>query len=54
MDQPSINPRDFPLLLRRRTATTAGAVILGLAALAFAWTADQAAKLFTLDRKSVV
>lgn len=48
MDQPSINPRDFPLLLRRRTATTAGAVILGLAALAFAWTADQAAKLFTL------
>lgn len=40
------NPRDFPVLLRRRTATTMGAVILGLAALAFAWAADEVAKLF--------
>jgi len=38
--------QEFPVLLRRRTATTAGAVILGLVALAFAWTADQASRLF--------
>ncbi|MEW9307769.1 chloride channel protein [Labrys neptuniae] len=41
-------PDDLPILLRRRTATTIGAVVLGLVALAFTWTADQAAKLFEL------
>ncbi|WP_413989198.1 chloride channel protein [Labrys okinawensis] len=41
-----MTPRNFPVLLRRRTATTAGAIILGLVALAFAWSADQASKLF--------
>src|ERR1700744_3431436 len=40
--------REFPVLLRRRTATTAGAIILGLVALAFAWTADQASHLFEM------
>lgn len=40
--------RDLPVLLRRRTATTAGAIILGLVALAFAWSADQASKLFEI------
>lgn len=43
-----MTPRDFPVLLRRRTATTAGAIILGLVALAFAWSADQASRLFEL------
>ncbi|QEN86123.1 chloride channel protein [Labrys sp. KNU-23] len=43
-----MTPRELPILLRRRTATTIGAVILGLVALAFTWTADQAAKLFEL------
>ena len=43
-----MTPRNFPVLLRRRTATTAGAITLGLVALAFAWSADQASKLFEL------
>ncbi|GLS18241.1 chloride channel protein [Labrys miyagiensis] len=43
-----MTPRDFPVLLRRRTATTAGAIILGLVALAFAWAADEASKLFEI------
>lgn len=41
-----MTPRDFPVLLRRHTATTAGAIILGLVALVFAWAADQASSLF--------
>ncbi|MDQ0391239.1 chloride channel protein [Labrys monachus] len=40
--------QEFPVLLRRRTATTAGAIVLGLVALVFAWTADQASRLFEM------
>jgi H+/Cl- antiporter ClcA len=38
--------QEFPVLVRRRTATTAGAIILGLIALGFAWLADHASLLF--------
>ena len=38
----------FPVLLRRRTATTTGAIILGLVALGFAWLADEGSRLFEL------
>jgi len=41
-----IRAKGVPILLRRRAATTAGAVTLGLTALCFAWFADQASKLF--------
>lgn len=43
-----VKARGLPLLLRRRTATTVGAVVLGLVALAFAWLADEASRLFLL------
>ncbi|WP_413989081.1 chloride channel protein [Labrys okinawensis] len=40
--------KGLPVLLRRRTATTAGAIALGLVALCFAWLADQGSRLFEL------
>jgi H+/Cl- antiporter ClcA len=40
--------KGLPILLRRRTATTAGAITLGLVALSFAWLADQGSRLFEL------
>jgi H+/Cl- antiporter ClcA len=42
------NLRSIPIVIRRRTATICGAVLLGLAALVFAWLADEASKLFLL------
>ena len=40
--------RSLPILLRRRTATIAGAILLGIVALVFAKAADTASGLFTL------
>jgi H+/Cl- antiporter ClcA len=43
-----INLQSLPILIRRRTATILGAVLLGVAALVFAYTADWASKLFLI------
>ncbi len=43
---PHLRLRSIPIVVRRRTATLCGAVLLGVAALSFAWMADQASALF--------